>query len=501
MSRRIMAITLFILFYSSASLQAATLVVPTQYSTIQGAINAALPNDTVQVLAGEYIELIQIHRKDLNLITSEKAVLNGRHGGYGVDILDCSVNVVGFTFTNSQNHIIHAVGTNVPVRHSLTIAYCSVVSLGGPNAAFTTEHYDLTFTHNSMFDVPLQIINCNNVDNVIIDQNYFQNCRGSMHFSVSNDPTMTSFKAGTSLTVQNNRGINLSGFSIYGRWFEIVTFTSNEFNGLQPNPAYWTGITLFSCDGFFVSNCKFSNHPGFEISTNDVRIIEVCNNSFAGNSARISGVAMFTPYVSQQFLLANYEVRNNIFFNNSITQLVRTGAPPVSIEHNDIHRSGLPASAYSATNIDVDPRWVDSSHHLGYNSPLKTAGDPQYGPSTDMEGHARAPGTAPIGPDVFAPVLYAIDTNADGSVNRGGMFKLRAVMDPNTFAALFAGPASMPLTSYLLGAMADPVTGYVNLLNYLVPMNIDRRVPIGFQLAMLSGNVVSLSNPVFLMVR
>src|SRR3972149_6102651 len=61
-----------------AGAQGLTLTVPTDYSTIQAAINAAFPGDTVLVLAGTYTENITIN----------KAITLTSDAGPGATIID-----------------------------------------------------------------------------------------------------------------------------------------------------------------------------------------------------------------------------------------------------------------------------------------------------------------------------------------------------------------------------------------------------------------------------
>ena len=56
-----------VLCLASAKAASATLLVPTNYATIQAAIDAAAPGDTVQVLGGIYIEQLRV-QKDVAIV-------------------------------------------------------------------------------------------------------------------------------------------------------------------------------------------------------------------------------------------------------------------------------------------------------------------------------------------------------------------------------------------------------------------------------------------------
>src|SRR5207237_8019488 len=61
----------------ASSTPAATLLVPQQYPTIQGAVNAANPGDIVKVSAGTYFE--QVILKDQVDVRGDGAVLDATH--------------------------------------------------------------------------------------------------------------------------------------------------------------------------------------------------------------------------------------------------------------------------------------------------------------------------------------------------------------------------------------------------------------------------------------
>lgn len=74
-----LVVQLTLVFYAT-SVQAATLYVPDDYATIQGAIDAAVAEDTIRVRPGTYFEHLQIVDKSLTLESTdgpEVTVLDG----------------------------------------------------------------------------------------------------------------------------------------------------------------------------------------------------------------------------------------------------------------------------------------------------------------------------------------------------------------------------------------------------------------------------------------
>ena len=71
--------TPLLLLVFCTSIFGATLTVPTQYSTIQGAVNAASNGDTVLVKAGTYYENVDLRAKDILLVTyrNDRATIDG----------------------------------------------------------------------------------------------------------------------------------------------------------------------------------------------------------------------------------------------------------------------------------------------------------------------------------------------------------------------------------------------------------------------------------------
>ena len=106
----LMATSFAVLTVLPANVKAATLYVggagPGNYTTIQGAIDAASPGDTVYVYNGTYYEAISIS-KTLSLIgeSSNTTIIDGGGSGYLVRILTDWVNFTGFTVRNAETGI------------------------------------------------------------------------------------------------------------------------------------------------------------------------------------------------------------------------------------------------------------------------------------------------------------------------------------------------------------------------------------------------------------
>jgi hypothetical protein len=126
------------------------LVVPTQYATIQSAVDAARPGDRIRILAGTYIEQVSIN-KDLDIT------------GAGVDstvIRPPADLVSGAVFGGSTSIVEIYGGANVALsRLSVSgpgLKSCEDGSLGNGIAVFDGAHLELTLSAvRHIHDTPL----------------------------------------------------------------------------------------------------------------------------------------------------------------------------------------------------------------------------------------------------------------------------------------------------------------------------------------------------------
>ena len=120
MCSKLVSIVIFGALLSFGTVQATTLTVPTQYSTIQAAVTAAGANDTVQVLPGTYTEAVTIPN------TKPGLTLRGGNGVKvigGFSVLTFNVSFEGFHISQGCTVVgfVYPVGIAISSSASNTI--------------------------------------------------------------------------------------------------------------------------------------------------------------------------------------------------------------------------------------------------------------------------------------------------------------------------------------------------------------------------------------------
>src|SRR5688572_4224360 len=116
MRRFSLAAACFVLLAAPAA--ADTLVVPSEpYPTLQAAVDAAIPGDTIVLQAGVYPAGADIGSKnDLRILCKGGPEIDGAGSGNGIDITNCDgIEISGITLRNLNNGIYVFESTDVRV--------------------------------------------------------------------------------------------------------------------------------------------------------------------------------------------------------------------------------------------------------------------------------------------------------------------------------------------------------------------------------------------------
>jgi len=438
------------------------LKVPSQYKTIQAAIDAAGNSDTVSVAPGHYIENIDFKGKAITVTSSHGpsfTVLDGAKAGSVVRFVSGeSRNSIlrGFTVTNGQGTTGGGIDcrtasptiTDNVIDNNLASFGCGVHSkdgsplierntisnnrnggaTGGAGGGIDTEGGEPIIRQNVIFgNSPTGHnggqgggIACDGGVPLIQDNVIFDNGTAGIWGGVG----------GGIWCVANGRLVN------------NVVYRNDAFPGMLQSGGAGGGVCCSM--GTTITNC-----------------------TIYGNSARIGGgvwTAGGTP------------VTNSILWQNTATQSTTSqisGTPTVT--YSDV-QGGWPGTG----NLNLSPGFVNTAaddFHLRFDSPLRDRGT-NSAPgltSMDFESDPRiAGGTVDMGADEFFPHLYHT-----GTPTPGGTIRLKFIGTPGTQAYwgfsryVLNSPVSIPglqglfylnpSSIAIIGIGRFPSTGYIDL--------------------------------------
>lgn len=241
--------------FQITSVKAATINVPTNYPTIQQAINAANPGDTITVAAGTYHEQIVIN-KTVTLIGQDSAttIIEGNSTGYPAVVYITANNTVfsGFTVQNGLYGIRlhHSDGTTINNN---------IVSTPSFEGIFTVECLNVTIANNTILAGPwsqMDGIMLLNSDNNLISHNMITNAQYSgIGLTLSSDNVIR-----TNTILSNKHGITATTSSYDNSIYHnnLINNTANQAwdagintwdNGYPSGGNYWSDYTGEDNDG------------------------------------------------------------------------------------------------------------------------------------------------------------------------------------------------------------------------------------------------------------
>lgn len=373
---------LLIMCMLSFQLKSQTNNVPSDYSSIQEAINNSNNGDTVLVDTGIYLENLVLNNKNIVLCSryiesndeyfTENTIIDGNNEGSVIEIfegeIDTNTCIIGFSIVNGS-------GKKIYFEQNGEI-WDSVYYGGG------------IYVGDSCFPV---------LKNLIIANNTADYGGG------------IAIKGGTSrienIVVRNNSSSKMGGGIYFGAYYKgldilnscITQNISKRGGGID----YMSG---FNEKRLFIKDTEISNNTATYAG---IYGYESGGALHGGNTHVIlENVTIVNNEGLTDFCLANYflEIRNSIIWNNEISLFTQHGdSITTHIEYTDIENgqnnliiSGYNTLSWGEGNIDILPDFVDpdiSNYKLNSSSPCIDAGNPSPlyndsdGSRNDMGAH------------------------------------------------------------------------------------------------------------------
>ncbi len=441
----------------------ANLKVPSQYTNIQDAIDAAVNGDTVLVAPGTYVENIDFKGKAITVTSSGGAVMTTIDGNQAGSVV---------LFNNGE-------GPD-SVLEGFTVTNGNVKYGGG--------------------------IFCNNSSPTITNNTITGNAAQWGGGGISCEDSSPVIRNNT---IAGNLADMGGGIHCY---YSFPTITNNTITG---NATAWRGggVHCSYSSPAIKNNTLFGNSADFgggifcEHSSPSVM-----NNTISGNTAADFGGGIMSYFISSPIIM------NTIFWGNDALEgpeiWIGYGTWPSSLDISYSNVEGGQALVYVYPNctlnwgdgmIEADPLFVDQANgdcHLTYPSSCKDTGDNlAVTEPTDFEGDPRiAYGTVDMGADEFYTHLYYT-----GDATPGGTVELKLVGLPGTSPVVLwvgSGVLGAPIpTKYGDWYLQYPLLANVGLGSipvpdgvYILPFTFPPDTPTPLSLPFQAGIGVELTN-------
>ncbi len=436
------------------------------FSTIQAAINAAQPNDSIFVAAGNYTESIVITKSigvyggfsgppvwklDRSIYTS---TIVGNDAQSVVAITGpLTITIDGFAITKGRGTPIggglRSIDAILTVRNSLianngvtatifsTNAFgAGIYAVGGSFLAANNVFRSNTNSCSGLYcpvmdggglyvaDMPTATLSNNIFDSnhawtgsgvgslntsIVADNNLFKDSSGGGGYGGG-----LYTQGGGSIIVRHNTFANNIASS-RGVALDIHGPTNFILSGNVITGQVGDGATIYaSSDHYTVTNNLIEHNVLMfyveqaivDLDTNDGLNGWIVNNTFADNRT----VTQTTPVLLLDS--GGHELDNNLFFSQT-TAISVTSTSVVTLSHNAFYSSTLnwggPGTIVvgSGNLTNTNPRFVNpaADYHLQRNSPLIDAGVNTFAPTDDLDGNPRW-GFVDIGAYEFVLKVY-----------------------------------------------------------------------------------------------
>ncbi|MCK4444898.1 MAG: right-handed parallel beta-helix repeat-containing protein, partial [Thermoplasmata archaeon] len=259
---------------------------PGNYTTIQDAVNAAKPGDTIYVYNGTYYEHIVVN-KTLSLIGEDirTTIINGSGTGSVMYVTADWVNITGFTITDSGLSAFADAGIKLYHTQNCYIASNNATNNGGGIYLYSSDNN--TIVNNTVYlnrwGIHLYYFSDNNT---ITSNNISDNTYGIwVHYHSSNG------------TIANNNASSNYDIGIYLGGIQNTTVINNTASN------NWEGVTFSSsANNLITSNNASKNRYGITLHYSDNNII--AGNNVSSNGWRVIPYRFFEALLLVMRLLA-----------------------------------------------------------------------------------------------------------------------------------------------------------------------------------------------------
>jgi len=326
-----------------------TLIVPDDYPTIQSAINAANPGDTVFVSLGTYYENVIVN-KTLSLLGEnwETTIIDGNSSGTSIMCSEESdARICNFTIQNGQNGVSLYQTTNITISQNL------VQNVSG-SGIFIEDSGQAHVKGNEIVNNGVGVASWDYVTDCVFEEN---NIAGNAEGGIN---------AGESFWLENSIiGNNITDNQYYGislySYHAMASGNSIVGNSIANNEG---GILLYSsCVNNTVSENNISANAGWGISLESGS----SNNTISGNiiTDNENGILMNT---GMSICSNNSVVRNKLEANDGYGILLQY-AINNSLSGNNI------ANNLRGLSLDVAAYWGGDELEMGSEGNLICGND------------------------------------------------------------------------------------------------------------------------------
>ncbi len=395
------AVSLVALLLAPTPATGATLVVPDQYSTIQGAIDLAVGGDTIFVRPGTYPETIDFLGKAITVQSESGPLVTVIEGG--------PVYTPVVTFANSEG------------LDSILDGFTITRSGSGTNGrGIYCSESSPTVVNNIVRDIKTD-------------------SRGAGIYIFRGAPVFSGNKIVRNESTQySGGGIRCSGSSASISNCSFEENKSGDGGG---------GISIEHSGIPEITNCVFTKNHALQVGGGiyifgDLLLPHFRNVTISANTAGGEGGGLFCSRH------ATVEIENSIIWGN--TAPLFPDLHTVTGSNFFVVASNIGGGWPGTGNINVDPLFAGPSagdYHLEWGSPCIDAGNKSLLPAgmiEDMEGDPRVyQGALDMGADEFYSHLYATGDRAPGTA-----IDIRVTGKPHYPVALLHGADRVPQPFY-----------------------------------------------------